>query len=178
MNRVAGVIDSRGFRMSFGAFSALMLLSGLLAFFIIRSHRAKPAAAGPAQVAEHGPAIAPPAAALQAARTFVRTGVLRTDLDAAWDIAAPALKRGYTKARWLTGDIPVVPFPEDAFSEARFKVVRSYADDILLLVLLEAKPGMGVKTSDFFLELTPVHDRWLVSYWGPRGHSPPIPAAP
>jgi hypothetical protein len=180
VNRVAGVIDSRGFRMGFGAFSALVLLAGLLVFLVLRSHPAQPvsAAQAPGQVAQHGPPIAPPAAALRTARTFVRTAVLRTDLETAWGVTGPALKRGYTKSRWLTGNIPVVPFPADAFSHARFKVVRSYADDILILVFLESKPGRGVGPSDFFLELTPVKGRWLVSYWAPRGHSPPLPAAP
>jgi hypothetical protein len=179
VNRVATVIDSRGFRMSFGAFSALILVAGLLAYFIVRSSSpAEPAAVPARQTAEHGPKISPPPVALRTARAFIRTAVLRTDLERAWDLTAPSFRRGYTESRWLSGTIPVVPFPAKAFVDARFKVVHSYADDILWLVTIDAKPGMGVKTSEFFIELVPVQGRWLVNYWGPRGESPPIPAAP
>ena len=42
---------------------------------------------------------------------FVRTAVRRNDLAASWHLIHPNLKQGMTKEQWLTGDIPVVPFP-------------------------------------------------------------------
>jgi hypothetical protein len=81
-----------------------------------------------------GRAIVLPPEALQTARRFVQTAVLRTDLDAAWSLTAPELRNGHTHDEWLAGSIPVVPFPESAFDRALYQVVESYERDIWLEV--------------------------------------------
>jgi hypothetical protein len=126
----------------------------------------------------YGARIAVPKSVLAKSREFIRTAVLRTDLPRAWQLSAPALKTGFTKQRWLTGTIPVTPFPERAFGDASFKVVRSRERDILLVVYVTSKDQALVRSQDFMLELVPVRRHWLVSYWAPRGHIGVLPAIP
>jgi len=126
----------------------------------------------------YGARIAVPNAALGTSREFIRTAVLRTDLSGSWQLSAPALKTGFTRKRWLTGTIPVTPFPERAFADASFKVVRSRERDILLVVYVTSKDQALVRSQDFMLELVPVRRHWLVSYWAPRGHIGALPAIP
>ena len=134
---------------------------------------AAPAPPPPAATVEgsekFGRTIAPPPEALETARRFVKTAVLRTDLDAAWNITAPELREGYTHDEWLTGNIPVVPFPEKSFERALYQVVESYERDIWLEVHVVPIADSGVKAAAFFMHLTPDGERWLVRYWAPRG---------
>ena len=116
-----------------------------------------------------GRAIVPPPEALQTARRFVQTAVLRTDLDTAWNLTAPELRNGYTHDEWLAGSIPVVPFPESAFDRALYQVVESYERDIWLEVHVVPLPESDVKPAAFYMHLKPDGKRWLVSYWAPRG---------
>jgi hypothetical protein len=126
----------------------------------------------------YGAQIAVPNSVLAQSREFIRTAVLRTDLPRAWELSAPSLKAGFTKQRWLTGTIPVTPFPARAFGDASFKVVRSRARDILLVVYVTSKDQALVRNQDFMLELVPVRRHWLVRYWAPRGHIGALPAIP
>ena len=124
----------------------------------------------------YGDVIALPDEAMATSREFIRTAVLRTDLGRAWELSAPALKLGFTRQRWLTGTIPVTPFPERAFGRASFQVVRSREHYILLVVYVISKDEALVRSQDFMLELVPVRRHWLVSYWAPRGHIGTLPA--
>ena len=54
------------------------------------------------------------AATIGSANVFLNTAVKRDHPERAWDVVHPALREGYTKASWATGDIPVVPYPVDA----------------------------------------------------------------
>ena len=126
----------------------------------------------------YGARIAVPKSVLAESREFIRTAVLRADLPRAWQLSAPALKAGFRKQRWLTGTIPVTPFPARAFDDASFKVVRSRERDILLIVFITSKDQALVRSQDFMLELVPVRRHWLVSYWAPRGHIGALPAIP
>ena len=54
------------------------------------------------------------AATIEVADVFLKTAVKRDHPERAWDVVHPALREGYTKASWATGDIPVVPYPVDA----------------------------------------------------------------
>jgi hypothetical protein len=128
-----------------------------------------PPAATVKESEKFGRAIAAPPEALQAARRFVQAAVLRTDLDAAWDLTAPELRNGYTRDQWLTGSIPVVPFPESDFERALFKVIEAYERDIWLEVHLVPQPESDLETAAFYMHLKPDGKRWLVSYWAPRG---------
>jgi hypothetical protein len=131
-----------------------------------------------AELAAYGRRITVPPSALATARAFIRAAVLREDLGRAWQLSAPALKAASTRRSWLSGAIPVVPYPANAFGHASFKVVRARRRDLLFLVQIGPKQGTAVPGYDYFIELVPVAGRWLVSYWAPRGHTGAIPAIP
>ena len=110
------------------------------------------------------------ARALATAANFVTHAVARRKEEQAYDLAAPSLKAGITRAQWSRGDIPVVPFPVE---EARWKLEYSYEDAVGLQVLLFPTPKSGLRPSVFNMELTPSRrggrQRWLVSSWAPNG---------
>jgi hypothetical protein len=177
---------SRLVRAAFALVAVAVLGAGIVAYGrgrsadVVPASSSQPAAMRQAAQGEpdYGKRIALPRAALATSREFVATAVLRTHLGRAWDLAAPSLKRGLTRSEWLTGTIPVVPFPARAFGHASFKVVRSQVRDVLLAVLVVSKNPAVARTQDFFLELVPFQKRWLVSYWAPKGHIGALPAIP
>lgn len=113
-----------------------------------------------------------PPEALAVARRFVQTAVARKNLAEAWDLAGPNVRGGLTRAQWLTGSIPVVPFPLGHLDKGPFKIDYSHESDALLEVALLAKPGSGTKSQIFFLNLKKIgaagHEHWVVDNWVPR----------
>jgi hypothetical protein len=103
---------------------------------------------------------------------FVRTAVLRRDVARSWQLAAPDLRLGYTRAEWVQGDLPVFPFPADPKKTA-WDV--DYADEVevALNVTLVARKGVADSPEVFGVSLKPVgragSRHWLVSSWLPRG---------
>jgi hypothetical protein len=99
--------------------------------------------------------------------------VARKNLAASWVLTAPALREDFTLKRWKSGNIPVVPYPADLSRPAPVKVEYSYKDKMLLLILLEPKPGDSTKPQLFHLGLHAFgkgkNRHWLVDYWGPYG---------
>jgi hypothetical protein len=118
-------------------------------------------------------------AAKQIGEEFIRTAVVRKHLAESWRLAAPKLRQDFTLRRWQSGAIPVVPYPADLTSAAPVKIEYSYKDSVLLLILLEPRPGMTTKPQLFHLGLhafgTGKHRHWLVDYWAPFG-APKIPS--
>jgi hypothetical protein len=105
---------------------------------------------------------------------FVQTAVRRHDLDSSWKLVHPNLKQGLSRKQWLTGAIPVVPFP--AVGIAEWRVDWSYADDIAADVVLEPAPKSGLYRKTFTIEFKRVpaghpDGRWLVYSWVPNGVS-------
>jgi hypothetical protein len=118
------------------------------------------------------------ARALATAANFVTHAVARRGVDQSYDIVAPSLKGGLSRAQWRSADIPVVPFPVE---EARWKVEYSYADALGLQVLLFPTAASKLKPSVFAMELTPTghgKNRWLVASWAPVGMTAASGAAP
>lgn len=105
--------------------------------------------------------------------TFVRTAVLRRNLDASWPLIHPDLKQGLSLKEWRTGAIPVVPFP--ARGILNWKVDWAYADDVAADVVLDPKPNSGLYRKAFTIEFKRVRqgsdNRWLVYSWVPNGVS-------
>src|SRR5512142_3245239 len=52
-------------------------------------------------------------AAQLATLTFLRTAVRREHVEDSYALVAPSLRKGYSRSRWATGEIPVVPYPVD-----------------------------------------------------------------
>ena len=113
------------------------------------------------------------AAARKVALEFVSTAVARRNLDRAWDLVAPELKQGMSRDEWLTGTIPVVPYPVSQ-AQIAIKPVNSFTDTAELDVSFLPRTGAAAKAATFALELVKQGDRWLVSSWLPASAvSPP-----
>jgi len=103
---------------------------------------------------------------------FVRTAVLRRDLERSWELAAPALRIGVTRRQWLRGDLPVYPYPADP---ERTQWDLDYADEeeVALNVTLVPRKGEREAPEVFGVSLAPVGQgparRWLIGSWYPRG---------
>ena len=109
------------------------------------------------------------AKALATAANFVTYAVARRKVERSYDLTAPSLKAGLSRAEWSTQDIPVVPFPVE---EARWKIEYSYTDALGLQVMLFPTAASKLRPSMFAMELTPTgkgENRWLVSSWAPVG---------
>jgi hypothetical protein len=117
-------------------------------------------------------------AAKKIGERFIETAVARKNLAASWKLVAPDLKSSFTLKRWETGNIPVVPYPADTSRHAPVKIEYSYSNRVMLLILLEPKPGDRTKPQLFHLGLHAYGAgkarHWLVDYWAPYG-VPKIP---
>jgi hypothetical protein len=116
---------------------------------------------------------------LQVAAEFVNTAVRREHVDVSYDLATPALRRGFTRKTWATRDIPVQPYPLDS---ARYKLKGSFIDSVWLQVALYPdRKHKSVPAAVFDLTLKPFRDggtrHWLVDSWAPAGYEG-IPSGP
>jgi hypothetical protein len=113
---------------------------------------------------------------------FISTAVFRKNVDDSWEITAPKLRQGLSRAAWAAGTIPVVPYPEDAIQVVRWRINYSFVRRIGLKVAFYPKPGAQVKRQVFDIELqnfgTDAKPRWLVSDWTPSGGPDLAAAAP
>src|SRR5262245_19594486 len=82
----------------------------------------------PAIVSQEGPKAPLPKEARKVAGEFILTAVNRKNLARSWDITHPTLREGLTKKEWLTGNIPVVPYPVSSTDPAPMSVEESYAN--------------------------------------------------
>jgi hypothetical protein len=180
VHALRAVFDHSSARRGLIAVSWVILLVGVLAYL---NHRSSSSSAepppGPAAITtpqgNYGPHIPVPHQALAVARTFLRNGVMRQDLAAAWKLATPKLRGGLTHEQWMTGNIPVAQFPYSAFAKAGYKVEHSRQRDVLLLVYIFPRKGSHVAGWDYFVDLVPYHGSWRISYFQPHGHEAPIP---
>jgi hypothetical protein len=105
---------------------------------------------------------------IHTAMEFVRTAVARQDIGSSWNLVAPSLKQGYTRARWASGrDLPVVKYP---VIFATWHLAYSYSDEVDIQVALFASRKQ-VRPQVFDITLNPVHrgrqTQWLVSSFLP-----------
>jgi len=168
--------------------SGAVFLAGLIAFISMYVFRGTSNAFPdrfstiPAQLAQKEKPVPPSKAAFATAREFMRTAVLRKDLDKAWSIVNVDLKGRMTRKEWDTGNIPVIGYPAENIETTQFQVDYSYQTEMLLEVDLVAKPGSGVRPHlPFFLGLKRAggkpNGKWLVNYWEPHWR-PPVPLTP
>jgi hypothetical protein len=116
-------------------------------------------------------------AARQVAGRWILTNVARHNLALGYKLTHPELRQGMTEKQWLTGNIPVTPYPADKLQAATFKVTESYPDEVYLEVALLPKAGVNIKPQIFHIGLKRVggpHGPWRVSYWLPYG-KPELP---
>jgi len=106
---------------------------------------------------------------LGVAREFVSTAVARHHTGRSWNLVTKAMRAGYTKKAWSSGNnIPVVPFPVDA---AKYIVQYSDVAEVDVRVALFAPPTSRVQSVVFDLIVNRAHraspHRWLVSSFTP-----------
>jgi hypothetical protein len=114
---------------------------------------------------------------------FVRHAVAREDPGKAWDLATPALRAGQTRAEWRRGDLPVYPFPAKVDEATGWYVVESFENDLLVTLLMHARPGTKRGAIAYQVELKRVPTggdrRWLVDAFIPeRVYTPPSAEKP
>lgn len=111
------------------------------------------------------------AAAERTLAVFVRSAFIRRNLAASWPLATKHMKVGTTYGQWLAGDLPVVPYPADAFRsfgtvlKYQYKNVLGY--DVLVLPKQDAA-GRKAGQQVYACELHDVHGNWLVDFCYPR----------
>jgi hypothetical protein len=183
-----GILSSPRAQRRMIIFSGAVLVIGFIVFlsaFLLRGTSGihSPLSTLPAQT--HVKLIkAPPSKeALQVARKFLETAVLRKNLAAAYDITGPALKGTMTRKQFEKGNFGVDPYPARNTKTAAFTVDWSYKTQIMLEVDLVAKKGSGSNIRPhlpFFLGLERKGDKpngaWQVNTWISTWH-PPIPMA-
>ncbi len=159
----------------------LLLAAGVVAFWQSRTNEGPaPTQAAPAQSQapaapkddlKKGGKLEPGARAV--AIRFLETAVGRTELDAAWNLATPELRGGVTRAQWMRGELPVIPFPVKDLETSGFQVVESSPNKVLLQVLLVPEPGTDYTPTryDMTIERTTKAAPWKVSYTMP--YAPP-----
>ena len=110
--------------------------------------------------------------ARRVAGRFIQTAVARKDLAESYELTHPELRQGMTKQEWLTGNIPVSPYPIEKIETATFKVDESYPDEAMLEVALLPPESADLKPQIFFIGLkkSAVDEvvGWRVWYWVPR----------
>lgn len=103
---------------------------------------------------------------------FVHSAVLREDLDEAWELASPKLRATVSRERWNAGDIPVFPFPKEAFRTEDWRLRYSFDRTVVIDVLVLPKPALAQRTLVYGAELTAygagTSRRWLVDTWFPQ----------
>lgn len=132
----------------------------------------------PAVVAAPSPENVPASPGLRRRLTsetsaFIRTAVRRQHLNDSWPLVHPALRQGLSRREWLTGNIPVIPFPATGIVSVDLQ--WSYRDDVAFDVVLQPEPKSGLYRKTFTIEFRRVpagkDGRWLVYSWVPKGVS-------
>jgi hypothetical protein len=111
------------------------------------------------------------AAAVSMLSRFVRSAVIRRDLASSWPLATEHMKLGTSHADWLSGNLPVVPYPAEAFRTAGFTLTYQYRGvlgyDVLVLPK-QTKAGRLAGQQVYACELHEVRGSWLVDECYPR----------
>lgn len=164
--------------------SSLILFAGIIGFAVVKFGANKtttpseaageaPAAAAVADTTPKKTVPLDPKVRLTAGR-FILSAVTREDLAEGWTLMHPEFKAACacTRGEWMTGNIPVVPYPSRALDDASFAVTESYANEVVLQVALLPKEGAGVDGQVFWLGMKKDDGRWLVTEWSPYVTTP------
>jgi hypothetical protein len=107
--------------------------------------------------------------ALEVAKEFLRTAVLREHIDRSWWITETSLRAGYTRRDWDSGNS--LPFPPYHFAQVRWRPDYSYRNSIGLVVALFPAKTEHQRPTVFYLDLRRHgrggHEHWLVSTFVP-----------
>jgi hypothetical protein len=157
--------------------AAVLLVAGLIVFLPNTGHStATPIDETKAPTRYRIPKTVPatPAEKAAAERTlsaFVRSAFIRRNLAASWPLATAHMKTGTSYSEWLAGNLPVVPYPAEAFRS--FGVTLKYQYQGVLgydVLVLPTQDAAGRETGQqvYACELHDVHGSWLVDFCYPR----------
>jgi hypothetical protein len=111
------------------------------------------------------------AAAVSTLSRFVRSAVIRRDLASSWPLATAHMRNGTSHSDWLSGNLPVVPYPAAAFRSAGFTLRYQYQGilgyDVLVLPK-ETKSAQLAGQQVYACELHDIRGSWLVDACYPR----------
>ena len=111
------------------------------------------------------------AAAISTLSRFVRSAVIRRDLASSWLLATAHMREGTTRTEWLSGNLPVVPYPAGGFRTVGFTLTYQY-EGILgfdaLLLQNTTKAGQNAVQEVYACELHKIRGSWLVDECYPR----------
>jgi hypothetical protein len=185
MNTVHDLVTSRTFNRWLPRIAALVLAAGVITFLTVKYWNTAdsvdtPISTLPATKPKPEPvSVAMSPAARQVASKFIHTAVARKNLAEAWKITGPSLRSGITFKEWMTGNIPVVPYP--ASEQAALSVRYSHKNRVELEWGLTARKGLKMKPQSFLMDLVRIgktgHKHWVVDYWTPLS-VPQLPAGP
>jgi hypothetical protein len=102
---------------------------------------------------------------------FVRSAVIRRNLEQSWPLATPYMKVGTSHSDWLAGNLPVVPYPAGAFRTYGLTLNYSYKGTLGydVLVLPNGTPaGTAAGQQIYLCELHDLRGSWLVQFCYPR----------
>lgn len=99
---------------------------------------------------------------------FVRTAVIRRDLDRGWALTSPAMRATVSHAEWTAGTLPVFPYPAKALRTSSWRWVYGAGNTVGIDVMLQPKEGSGERVLVYSAELTLTKGRWLVDQWSPQ----------
>jgi hypothetical protein len=176
--------------------AALVLIAGIVAFTIAFFGNTAEDESTPVQPAAGQAAAQPSAAgaeenqravpldtkAREVAGRFILSAVTREDMAEAWKITDPDsdIRRcgeaPCTYKEWLTGNVPIQPYPAEELDDATFAIHESVAGFAVLQVALLPKDGSAMKGQIFYVGLRKVGTgskaKWLVTYWAPHAINP------
>ena len=96
--------------------------------------------------------------------TFLRSAVLRRDPGASWDLTTAYMRRTTTRHDWLTGDLPVAPYPDRAFASVSYRFRYSWPRVVGYDMNVMPKRSAGLGSVNYRCELHHQRRRWLVQY--------------
>ncbi len=153
--------------------AGLVLLAGIVAVLVVvignqTNPNVTPISNKPAQIVKSQKNLPLTREQREVAGRFILTAVARKNLRVAYNLVTDRLKEGMTLKQWLTGNIPVVPFPINNLDVAPMHVLYSHPGSAELQILLLPKKGKG---QFFILVLKAVgtgkDKHWLVDSWVP-----------
>lgn len=158
--------------------AAVVLGIAALVIFMPNTGRTTSTPIDPTKPAQHYyvPKTVPATAAEKAAaeRTlarFVPSAMTRTDLASSWPLTTAHMRAGTSHSDWLAGDLPVVPYPADAFrtfgSTLKYQYKNVLGYDVLVLPK-ENAAGSRAGQQVYSCELHDVRGQWLVDFCYPR----------
>ena len=107
------------------------------------------------------------AAAERTLSVFVPSAFTRRNLARSWPLATAHMRIGTSRADWLAGNLPVVPYPAAQYRTASFTLKYSYRGVLGYDVLVLPKRADGPQEV-YSCELHQVRGAWLVDFCVPR----------